>query len=97
MRLANTIVTMSRPSRACVHSDWIVYIALPSPSMQITLRNGQVMAAPIGSGVEKLIEPRRRNRVLVPGGHAVDLAAFGIQDAELVRLNGEGDGIIGFD
>src|SRR5258707_12686437 len=57
MRLANTMVTMLRFSRACVHSDWIVYIALPSPTMQITLRSGQAIAAPIESGVEKPIEP----------------------------------------
>src|SRR5207248_1823788 len=32
-------------------------IALPSPTMQITLRSGQAIAAPIDSGVEKPIEP----------------------------------------
>src|SRR5580693_2347489 len=57
MRLANTIVTTLRFSRACVHSDWMVYIALPSPTMQITLRSGQATAAPVETGVEKPIEP----------------------------------------
>ena len=52
MRLANTIVTTLRPSRACVHRDWIVYMALPSPTMQITLRSGQAIAAPVATGVE---------------------------------------------
>src|ERR1700738_1098606 len=57
MRLANTMVTTLRLSRACVHSDWIVYIALPSPTMQITLRSGQAIAAPVATGVENPIEP----------------------------------------
>src|SRR5205807_5751142 len=57
MRLANTIVTTLRPSRAWVHSDCSVYIALPSPTMQITLRSGQATAAPVATGVEKPIEP----------------------------------------
>src|ERR1700732_4128991 len=57
MRLANTMVTMLRFSLACVHSDWIVYIALPSPTMVMTLRSGQAIAAPTDSGVEKPIEP----------------------------------------
>src|SRR5215475_9421437 len=48
---------MLRPSRACVHSDWMLYIALPSPTMQITLRSGQAIAAPVATGVEKPIEP----------------------------------------
>src|SRR5216684_1579474 len=57
MRLANTMVTTLRLSRACVHSDWIVYIALPSPTTQITLRSGQAIAAPVATGVENPIEP----------------------------------------
>src|ERR1700688_1786889 len=57
MRLANTIVVMLRPSRACVHSDCNVYMALPSPTMQITLRSGQATAAPVATGVENPIEP----------------------------------------
>src|SRR5579863_2215379 len=57
MRLANTIVVTLRPSRACVHSDCRVYMALPSPTMQITLRSGQATAAPVATGVEKPIEP----------------------------------------
>src|ERR1700704_149614 len=57
MRLANTIVTTLRPSRAGVHNDGSVYIALPSPTMQITLRSGQATAAPVATGVEKPIEP----------------------------------------
>src|SRR3981189_2704874 len=59
MRLANTIVTTLRPSRACVHNDCSVYIALPSPTMQITLRSGQAIAAPVATGVEYPIEPPR--------------------------------------
>src|ERR1700745_3400018 len=57
MRLANTTVNTLRFSRAWVHRDWIVYIALPSPTMQITLRSGQATAAPVATGVEKPIEP----------------------------------------
>src|ERR1700750_377131 len=57
MRLANTMVTMLRFSRAWVHSDWIVYIALSSPTMQIHLRSGQQSAPPIDGGGEKPIEP----------------------------------------
>src|SRR5207248_1901447 len=57
MRLANTMVTTLRLSRAWVHKDWMVYIALPSPTMQITLRSGQATAAPVATGVEKPIEP----------------------------------------
>src|SRR3984957_14530598 len=57
MRLANTMVRTLRPSRACVHSDCSVYIALPSPTMQITLRSGQATAAPVETGVENPIEP----------------------------------------
>src|ERR1700675_4043173 len=51
------MVTTLRLSRACVHKDWIVYIALPSPTMQITLRSGQATAAPVATGVENPIEP----------------------------------------
>src|SRR6476659_4861953 len=57
MRLANTIVVTLRPSLACVHNDCSVYIALPSPTMQITLRSGQATAAPVATGVENPIEP----------------------------------------
>src|SRR5438270_13809690 len=57
MRLANTMVTTLRLSRAWVHKDWIVYIALPSPTRQITLRSGQAIAAPVATGVENPIEP----------------------------------------
>src|SRR5271157_5580087 len=51
------MVRTLRLSRACVHSDWMVYIALPSPTMQITLRSGQAIAAPVATGVENPIEP----------------------------------------
>src|SRR6201993_2276449 len=57
MRLANTMVTTLRFSRAWVHRDWIVYMALPSPTMHMTLRSGQATAAPVATGVEKPIEP----------------------------------------
>ena len=32
-------------------------MALPSPTMQITLRSGQATAAPVATGVENPIEP----------------------------------------
>src|ERR1700722_7382584 len=51
------MVSTLRPSRAWVHSDCKVYIALPSPTMQITLRSGQATAAPVATGVENPIEP----------------------------------------
>src|SRR5258708_23257613 len=35
----------------------MVYIALPSPTMQIPLRSGQATAAPVATGVENPIEP----------------------------------------
>src|ERR1700751_178818 len=57
MRFANTILTTLRLSRACVHNAWIVYIAEPSPTMQITLRSGHATAAPVATGGEKPIEP----------------------------------------
>src|ERR1700724_1952973 len=57
MRLANTMVVTLRFSRAWVHSDFSVYIALPSPTMQITLRSGQATHAPGATGVENPIEP----------------------------------------
>src|ERR1700760_123417 len=57
MRLANTMVRTLRFSRAWVHRDWMVYIALPSPTMQITLRSGLATAAPVATGGEKPIEP----------------------------------------
>src|SRR5258706_11080932 len=57
MRLANTMVVTLRFPRACVHSDCNVYIALPSPPMQLTLGWGQATAAPVATGVENPIEP----------------------------------------
>src|SRR6516225_5968215 len=50
-------VVMSRPSRACVHSAEIVYIALPSASSAMTGRCGQAMAAPAASGSPWPIAP----------------------------------------
>ena len=173
MRLANTIVTTLRPSRACVHSDCSVYIALPSPTMQITLRSGQATAAPVATGVEKPIEPpmfcsqscgaaaavggkkprpvvtdssttmafsgiaiaiacaieacvsapvgltsstsfcgfaigrlgaeragqrlQRRDGILAARGHAMHLAALGLQQARLVRIGEERHRIVGLD
>ena len=44
-----TTVTSSC-SRAIVHSDWIVYIAEPSPSSASTGRSGQATAAPTATG-----------------------------------------------
>ena len=43
-----TVVTSS-DSRACVHSDWIVYIAEPSASSASTGRSGQATAAPVAT------------------------------------------------
>src|SRR6202140_5549240 len=57
MQVANQVVVTLSPSRAWVHSDCRVYIALPSPTMQITLRSGQATAAPVATGVENPIEP----------------------------------------
>src|SRR4051794_21299184 len=51
-----TVVT-SRPSRACVHSAAIVYIALPSASRHQTGRSGQAIAAPVAAGRPYPIAP----------------------------------------
>ncbi len=51
------IVVTSRPSRAWVHSDWSVYIALPSAWRLITGRSGHATAAPVASGMPKPMEP----------------------------------------
>ena len=51
-----TVVTL-RFSRACVHSAWIVYIALPSASRLSTGRSGHATAAPTASGMPMPIEP----------------------------------------
>src|ERR1044072_1918180 len=48
---------MSRFSRACVHSAWMVYIAEPSAWMLSTLRSGQAIAAPVAIGMPRPIEP----------------------------------------
>src|SRR6185312_476856 len=56
-RLENTTVVTSSPSRACVHSACIVYMPLPSPSRQTTLRSGQATAAPVASGRPNPIDP----------------------------------------
>ncbi len=57
MRLAKINVVTSSLSRACVHSAWTVYMALPSPSSVTTLRSGQATAAPVASGMPMPIEP----------------------------------------
>src|SRR3977135_2169912 len=44
---------ISRFSRAIVHNAWIVYIALPSPIMQMTLRSGPGGAGTAGGGGPK--------------------------------------------
>ena len=44
------IVVTSRPSRACVHSDCSVYMALPSACSASTGRSGQATAAPVAVG-----------------------------------------------
>ena len=51
-----TVVT-SRPSRAWVHSDCSVYIALPSACRLITGRSGHATAAPVATGMPNPIEP----------------------------------------
>ena len=49
-RLLKMTVVTSSPSRACVHSAEMVYMALPSDSSAMTGRSGQAMAAPAASG-----------------------------------------------
>jgi hypothetical protein len=49
-RLLKMTVVMSSPSRACVHSAEIVYMALPSASSANTGRSGRAIAAPVASG-----------------------------------------------
>ena len=51
------IVVTSRFSRACVHSDCSVYIALPSASRFKTLRSGHATAAPVATGMPCPIAP----------------------------------------
>ena len=47
----------SSPSRAWVHSDCSVYIALPSACRLSTGRSGHATAAPVATGIPKPIEP----------------------------------------
>ena len=56
------IVVTSRPSRAWVHSDWIVYMAEPSASRLTTGRPAAPIAAPVAAGMPQPIEPPVRNR-----------------------------------
>ena len=56
------IVVTSRPSRACVHSDWIVYIADPSACSSTTGRSGTATAAPVAVGRPQPIDPPVMNR-----------------------------------
>src|SRR3954465_3171204 len=56
-RLAMITVVTSSCSRACVHSAWIVYIAEPSASNEITGRPGAPMAAPVAAGSPQPIPP----------------------------------------
>src|SRR3954447_12779384 len=65
-----TVVTSS-PSRACVHSAWIVYIAEPSPSRLSTGRSGAATAAPVATGGPQPIEPPVRNSQSCSGAPAV--------------------------
>jgi hypothetical protein len=51
-----TTVTSSS-SRAMVQSDWIVYIAEPSPSSAMTGRSGEAIAAPTATGSPCPIAP----------------------------------------
>ena len=48
---------MSKFSLAIVHKDWTVYIALPSPSKEITFWSGHATAAPMATGMPKPIDP----------------------------------------
>ena len=48
--LLKTIDTTCSFSRAMVHSAWIVYIAVPSPTSASTGRFGRAMAAPTALG-----------------------------------------------
>ena len=56
------IVVTSSPSRAIVHSAWIVYIAEPSASRQTTGRPGAPTAAPVAAGSPQPIAPPVRYR-----------------------------------
>ena len=56
------IVVTSSSSRACVHSAWIVYMAEPSASSEITGRPGAPTAAPVAAGRPQPIAPPVRNR-----------------------------------
>jgi hypothetical protein len=47
---------------ACVHNACSVYIALPSPWSEITLRSGHAMAAPVATGTMLPIAPPVRFR-----------------------------------
>src|SRR2546430_14644522 len=110
MRFANTIVTTLRPSRACVHKAWIVYIAEPSPTMQITLRSGHATAAPVATGGEKPIEPPMfcsqscglaaavggKNCRAVVTGSSAPVAVFGIAIAIACAIMGWLSGPGGF-
>ena len=62
-----TVVT-SRPSRAWVHSDCSVYIALPSASRLTTWRSGQATAAPVASGHAHADRAAGEREPVVPGG-----------------------------
>ena len=57
VRLANITLTTSHVSRAWVQRACSVYIPLPSPSRQITLRSGQAIAAPVAKGMPIPMEP----------------------------------------
>ena len=54
--------------------------------------------ASAGSGAERGGQRLKRgDRILSPRRHAVDLAALGLQQARLVRIGEERDGIVGLD
>ena len=74
----------SRLSRAWVHSDWIVYIAEPSPSRLSTGRPGQATAAPVATGRPWPIAPPVSVEPVVRRG-----AGRGLHDR-----GGGGDGLV---
>ena len=65
-----TVVT-SRFSRAWVHNDWSVYIALPSASRDSTFRSGQATAAPVATGIPWPMAPPVRQSQSWTGPPAV--------------------------
>src|SRR5438132_11998521 len=54
--------TTASPSWAAVHSAWIVYIALPSPTRATTGRDGRASFTPSAAGSPHPMPPPRREK-----------------------------------